>query len=383
MYEIGNTYTAELYVDSELVEKFAEFSGDRNPIHVDRFAAQSYGHPRPVAHGAILVAMLSRLIGMEIPGKGAVWLSQDIKWVQPVYVGDTVKVIAEITSYSKGAGLLQLSITAYNQKNIMVMSGESSVKIGTQLSNHERKAMSEKGVALVTGGSRGIGASVSVALAQQGFDIALVYAKSKNEAEGVASQIRDAERQCHLIQTDLNETVDPIVEAMSSFGPISALIHCASPRIESMPAQDMSAQEMMLHWSVACKAGAELVSLLAPGMIEREFGRIVFMGTSAMTNTPQSGWASYLMAKHALWAYVRNLAVELGPKGITSNMVSPSLVVTDLTADIPHRVKEVEAQRNPMRRLATPDDVSQTIAFLCQENSSFINGQNIFITGGA
>ena len=88
------------------------------------------------------------------------------------------------------------------------------------------------------------------------------------------------------------------------------------------------------------------------------------------------------MSKHALWGYVKNLAIELGSNGITANMISPSLTITNFTSDISNRAKEVEAMKNPLRRLAVPEDVSETVGYICSDHASFVNGQNIFLTGG-
>ena len=207
MFSIGKTYSTTITVDEELIRKFADFSGDLNPIHVQADAAKNYGHAKPVAHGAILVAILSRLIGMEIPGPGAIWLSQNIQWLQPVYKNDRVTVILEVSEYSKGAALLTLETKAFNQNENKVMEGIAKVKVGQPLHSKQEKKMKEKGTALVTGGSKGIGLKISEHLAQLGYDIAIIYGHNSNDAKQAEKQIKAYGRKCTLIQADLSQPI--------------------------------------------------------------------------------------------------------------------------------------------------------------------------------
>ena len=124
------------------------------------------------------------------------------------------------------------------------------------------------------------------------------------------------------------------------------------------------------------------VHAAGPGMEQRKFGRFIFLGTAALSGTPPAGWAAYVSAKSALTGLIRCAASELGRLGITVNMVSPGLTVTDLTADIPQRAKAVEAHHNPMRRLATAEDTANAISFLLSDAAGYINGVNLPVTGG-
>lgn len=91
---------------------------------------------------------------------------------------------------------------------------------------------------------------------------------------------------------------------------------------------------------------------------------------------------AYVAAKEALWGLTKGMAAELGPSGITTNMVSPGVTVTDLTAFVPARAKEVAARTSPMRRLATSQDTAELVAFLASTAAGFINGSNLPVTGG-
>ena len=89
-FHAGQQFTERFVLDAEVVKRFAAFSGDVNPLHMDSAEARSYGFPQAVAHGAIQVAYLSRMIGMVVPGAGALWTGHQLRWLKPVYVGDEI-----------------------------------------------------------------------------------------------------------------------------------------------------------------------------------------------------------------------------------------------------------------------------------------------------
>ena len=117
-------------------------------------------------------------------------------------------------------------------------------------------------------------------------------------------------------------------------------------------------------------------------MIQNNFGRFVFLGSSYLYGAPPQGMAAYVTAKEALWGYTKSVATDMAHYGITANMVSPSLTITDLTSEIPARVKEVEAMKSPVRRLVTAEDTAYQVAHLCADYSGYLNGINLPITSG-
>ena len=112
-------------------------------------------------------------------------------------------------------------------------------------------------------------------------------------------------------------------------------------------------------------------------------GIIVQVLTQCVLDVPPPRWAAYASAKMAAWGLLRSMALELGPKGIRCNAISPSLMNTPFTRDVPLRMKQVEAASNPLRRLCTVEDVAKAVAFLCGPEASYINGVNLPVTGGA
>jgi 3-oxoacyl-[acyl-carrier protein] reductase len=104
--------------------------------------------------------------------------------------------------------------------------------------------------------------------------------------------------------------------------------------------------------------------------------------SSAALGRTAHGWLPYVTAKAALLGMSKNLAQELGPAGVRVNMVSPSLVATDLTADVPDRIRQMMVSRTPLRRLATPQDVAGAVLFLVSPYADFVTGENLLVAGG-
>lgn len=367
-----------------MIERFAEFSGDWNPIHTDLKEARAYGHPRQVAHGAILVALISRVIGTEVPGPGAVWMGQSVEWLSPVYVGDEIELTVEIESISKGTGILFLRMAAVNQQGTAVMTGEAKVKMTEKTPWSEAPATTDR-VALVTGGARGIGAEVARTLAASGMTVAINYRASHAGAKSVVSEIESTGGRALAFAGDIGDgdeagrVIDSVFEA---FGRIDVVVHGASPSVPPVRVLDLAYADIERYYKVYVGGALTLLARTVPRMTEQRFGRFIFMGTSFLFGVPPDGMAAYVAGKESLWGLVKALAGELGPKGITCNMVSPGVTVTDLTADLPARLKELHARKSPVRRLATTADSAAVIALLASEAGGYVNGVNMPVTGG-
>ena len=384
-FPVGNTYRTTFSVDASTVEDFAQLSGDRNPIHLDSEEAKSYGYARPVAHGALMAAFLSRMIGTDIPGPGAIWMSQSMDWTRPVYVGDEIELVVTVDQVSAGTGVLSLGVVAKNQREETVMHGEAKVKASEKLTGAVADTSGTGRIALVTGGSRGIGAAIARRLGTGGLAVAVNYRESRDAAEGVVDEIKSEGGSANAFAADLGDpiaTATMVEEVIRRFGQLDVIVHGATPRIETTGVAELHYGDIEPYIKTYVGGALALVASTSPGMAERGFGRFIFLGTSYMFGVPPVGLGAYLTAKHALEGLARCMATELGPKGITTNVVSPGMTVTDLTADISVRNKELETRKNPMRRLPTVQDTAELVGFLASEGAGFINGANLPVTGG-
>lgn len=400
IYTVGDKHQESFVISKEVVAKFAEFSQDYNSMHMDSDFVKSRGYARRVAHGVIQLSYLSKIIGMDFPGNGAMWIKQTIDWLLPVFVNDEINIVLTIKEYSESANLLILQTEIFNQNEQKVMTGSAQVKITTAISINLQKPIeplnivdiestplqeksSDKKVALVTGSSRGIGKEVAKKLAQKNYLVVVNYKNNKSMADEVVDSIISLGGEAISIYANMSNEreVDSMAQAiLKKWGRCDVVIHGASPALILMKAEKLTYSDVTNYLDVYLKGAISLVNLLSPNMKKNQFGRFVFLGTSALYATPPAGMAAYVSAKEALWGYTKALSSEIARNGITVNMVSPSLTITDLTNDIPARVKEVEAFKNPVRRLVTTSDIASQIVHLCSENSGYINGVNLPIT---
>ncbi len=128
--QLGDTASCEMTVTEEQVDAFARLSLDDNPLHMDDSAAHEYGFPRRVAHGMLALSAISRLIGTALPGPGALWLSQDVQFATPVFVGDTLEATVTVQQLSAGARVVVLATEARNlSTGGMVLRGTAKVRV--------------------------------------------------------------------------------------------------------------------------------------------------------------------------------------------------------------------------------------------------------------
>jgi acyl dehydratase len=126
---VGLAATCDVTVTAVDVDTFARLSQDTNPLHVDAAAARDFGFPRPVAHGMLALGTISRLIGTEVPGAGALWVSQEVRFVGPVLVGDRLTARVEVTQISRAARIVVLRTEVINHSGALVLLGTAKVKV--------------------------------------------------------------------------------------------------------------------------------------------------------------------------------------------------------------------------------------------------------------
>jgi 3-oxoacyl-[acyl-carrier protein] reductase len=400
VYTVGDKHQESFVISEEVVEKFAEFSQDYNPMHMDSGFAKSHGYARKVAHGVIQLSYLSKVIGMDFPGKGAMWINQTVDWISPVFVDDEINIVLTIKEYSESVNLLTLTTEIFNQNEQKLMTGLAQVKMTTAISVNLQKSTKssnvvnlektlpqkkslDKKVALVTGASRGIGEEIVKKLAQENYAVVVNYKNSKSMADKVVSSIVSAGGDAISICADMSnkDEVNTMAQTiLEKWGKCDVVIHGATPSVKPIKAEEIDYDDIRIYLDVYLKGAVQLVNLLSPGMKSNKFGRFIFLGTSFLYANPPSGMAAYVSAKEALWGYTKALSSEIAHNGITVNMVSPSMTITNLTNNIPARIKEVEAFKNPTRRLVTTADIASQVVHLCSEDSSYINGINLPIT---
>jgi len=370
---------------AEDLEAFARLSGDYNPLHMDAEFARRTSFQRRVAHGMLLGNYVSTLVGMHLPGPGALWAQQNFRWRAPVFIGDEISITLKVTHKSEGTRTINVEVSAINQNAQTVLEGEGTVMMLEEKKQTRDLPLSQR-VALITGSSRGIGAAIARTLAEAGCGVVINFIKNEAAAADLQRAIETSGGQAIAIQADVTdaEAVKQMVDRASQhFGkPVDVLVNNASGAIQARPFAETSWQEMQTHFDTQVRGAFNCAQATLPAMLTGQSGRIINVGSIYAWNTPPANLTGYVTAKAALRAFTRSLAVEFGPKGIRVNLVSPGMTETDLIADVPERLRKVQAMQTPLRRLAVPEDVARTVAFLCSEAAEFITGADIPVCGG-
>lgn len=241
-------------------------------------------------------------------------------------------------------------------------------------------AIEERGCALVTGASRGIGAATAAALADRGWAVALVCRSSATEAGEVAAAIQGSGGRAEVIVADVADPDSPAPtfdEAERLLGPVAVLVNNAGITADGLaPRMEDESWTRVLDTNLS---GAFRMTRRALGpMMRARWGRIVNVG-SVVGRRANPGQANYAAAKAGLEGMTRTVAAEVARRGITVNAVAPGLIDTRLTE---HGVAAELAERIPARRAGTPAEVAACISFLASEEASYVNGTTLTVDGG-
>ncbi|HXE75886.1 MAG TPA: SDR family oxidoreductase [Candidatus Xenobia bacterium] len=239
--------------------------------------------------------------------------------------------------------------------------------------------------ALVTGGSRGIGRAIAVELGRCGARVAINYLRNRRAAEETAAAIRAAGGPEPLI-VKANVAEDEhqerlFAEIKNAFGALDILVSNAASGVLK-PAAEITAKHF--DWTMAINARALLgLAQRALPLMEGRRGRIVAVSSlGAARAIPY--YTAVGASKGALESIVRHLALELGPRGLRINIVSPGVIDTDALQHFPNREQMLESNRRatPAGRLATPEEVASVVAWLASDAAEMIHGQTIVVDGG-
>jgi 3-oxoacyl-[acyl-carrier protein] reductase len=239
--------------------------------------------------------------------------------------------------------------------------------------------------AYVTGASRGIGRAVALALAAEGFDVAIGYARREDAARAVAHEIEALGRGAVLVAGDVGDDPAALVDrAADSLGGLDAFVACAVEAVQG-PIVSLTADD----WDRTMRVNARAVvfgAIAAAARMEDGRGRIVAVSSTGTHVIRNRRYAPLALAKGAVEAAVRFLAVELAERGITANAVAPGPTATEafdaMAAGEGAALRERLASITPMGRLGTPADAAALVAFLCSPAAGWVTGQLIFSDGG-
>lgn len=242
--------------------------------------------------------------------------------------------------------------------------------------------------ALVTGAAHGIGAAIAKRLAREGRIVGLL----DKDRQGLSSTLSAIEKAggralgCVVDITDTDKLMDAVENLSAGVGHFAILVNNAGFARDGA-LLDMSLEDWDAVQDVHLRCSFILSKALAPGMVKAGWGRIVQI--SSISAEGHSGRVNYGTAKAGMHGFVRSLAVELGPMGITANAVAPGLIVTGMTAaTAARRGLTLEdhladsVRRIPVQRAGRPEDVAAAVAYFTSEDAGFVSGQVLYVAGG-
>jgi 3-oxoacyl-[acyl-carrier protein] reductase len=238
-------------------------------------------------------------------------------------------------------------------------------------------------IAIVTGGSRGIGRATSVALAQAGALVLVNYRSNEEAAGETVRLIEETGGQAERIAFDVADpdSVDRhIKEVAARHGRIDILVNNAGISIDQLLLR-VSAKDLEMTWATNVNGAVYCAKACIRPMMKNRWGRIINL-SSVVAESGNAGQAVYASSKAALLGLTRSLAREYASRGITVNAVSPGFIETDMTADLPDAARQGIVDQTPLGRIGRPEEVAAAVVFLASEEAGYITGQVVRVNGG-
>lgn len=237
--------------------------------------------------------------------------------------------------------------------------------------------------AIVTGAAKGIGKAVALKLASLGANIVLNYRSSEDKAIELENELKELGVEVLRVKGDISKLADVenlINQAKEKFGHIDIMVNNAGITKDTLLLR-MKEEDFDSVIDVNLKGVFNCLKTITPIMVKQRSGKIVNL-SSVVGIIGNAGQVNYAASKAGVIGMTKSLAKEIGARGITVNAVAPGFIATDMTDGLGDKLKEEAKNGIPLRRLGTPEDVAEVVAFLSSESSNYITGQVINVDGG-
>ncbi len=237
--------------------------------------------------------------------------------------------------------------------------------------------------ALVTGASRGIGRSIAIQLAEEGYKVAVNYAGNKEKADAVVEEIKAKGVEAFAIQANVangDEVKVMIKEVVSQFGSVDVLVNNAGITRDNLLMR-MKEQEWDDVIDTNLKGVFNCIQKVTPQMLRQKSGSIINLSSVAGA-VGNPGQANYVATKAGVIGLTKSAARELASRNITVNAVAPGFIVSDMTDALSEELKAQMLEQIPLAKFGEDSDIANTVAFLASEKAKYITGQTIHVNGG-
>jgi len=371
-------------ITKEHVSNFKKITKDNNSIHFKSNVAKKMGFKDKVIQGMLTSSFISKIIGNKIPGDGALWTGCNLSFYKPVYLNDIINFETEIENISTATKTLFLAIIAKNQNNEIVLEADAQVKYPKKFEKKftfkkreidEKKIIEKrKTVSLIIGGSSEIGKKIVEKLSLNNLTISTY--NSKNQKFFKKSK--------NLIYKKLNllnkKNLESFIKNIKKEFIINKFVFLPAGKILFKDLKKIKVQDLNKEFNL------QLISLfrLVQGLEEnfKKDSSIVVMGSDAALGKPPQKMMIYSLIKSSLVSFAKNLSVEFSQRSIRVNCISPGIIDTKLTKDIPEIVKEFYKVNSLTGNLTTIQDVVNLTLYLLSNKSKNISGANLGLNGG-
>ena len=238
-------------------------------------------------------------------------------------------------------------------------------------------------LALITGGTRGIGKQIAITLAKVGYDIAINYRTENEDLENTKKEIEAQNVKCIAVKGDVSNFEDTqkfVKEIIEAYGKIDVLVNNAGITKDTLLMR-MKKEDFESVINVNLVGTFNVTKNVIPYMMKAHSGRIINI-SSVVGISGNAGQTNYSASKAGIIGFTKSLAKEVASRNIAVNAVAPGFIQTSMTDVLKDEIKEEIAKTIPLNKLGTPQDVANVVKFLASEDSSYITGQVINVDGG-
>ena len=243
--------------------------------------------------------------------------------------------------------------------------------------------MEDKKVALITGGTRGIGKAIAIKFAKNGYNLVLNYVSDRTNLEELENEFKEYNIEVLFIKTDVSNFEDcenMAKQAIARFEKIDVLVNNAGITKDSLLLR-MTPEDFEKVININLKGTFNVTKSIVPYMMKKRTGKIVNI-SSVVGVSGNAGQCNYAASKAGIIGFTKSVAKELASRNILANCVAPGFIATDMTAVLNDKVKESINAQIPLKRMGTAEEIANAVYFLGGEENTYITGQTLNIDGG-
>ena len=380
-YEIGQNANFDFHVTSDVIDKFAEFSGDYNQLHMSDDFSKNSGYGKRVAHGMIGMSLVSRLIGMYLPGEGSLWTDHSIKFTAPVRIDDKLNIMGTVTSFNKLRMILKLDVKITNQNNQPVLIGSFTVQI-PEIQNSQSQETTGSDI-IILGYSGGIGTALTTKILEN-TNYRVIGVSRSNKEDNFSKYIKNG--RLITIESDITDPIsrEKFLNNLANLNiNLHALINLFGHPIIFGTIEETNWES--IHKVINDEIGSayEIMRNIIKYMDNTNGGRIIMLSSIAADNYKDTNWLTYQITKSIINTLTKLSASEFGKKNITVNALSPGILETSFSSSISKRVSLKQITESALQRSISVSEISENIMFLLSSSSKNITGQIIKVDGAA